>query len=1124
MAAVLFTQVRSLPLYGSSATGDAGLPGYWAGYRPGSRAGFAGTATLAQTWTDIGGTYLFLAAAPADFAMFSAALTDWLPEFSPAARPRFVWLENPGDPAAYWRATGWLARGVAGGGTVTWTTFGVSALALGDYRLVVAAGATLTLNESAQARAVLAAGAATFSGPGASCGSPGESAIGFQGGAVGAWAGQLTVPADGLPALGVELRYAVRRSVNPADPRLIPVSMPVLGTAAAELRIAATWDPLNPTVRGRTGLRFAAPSPAIAASLVTQRGYATTLTPVAPPAAPWPGGLMFCGWATRINAGGGSHDRYSLAPDGAFSLAVTPPVGDAPDFADELLLGLSGLESAQVRASGTLVVFDAGRPAFAPHACPEGPIPGDGTTLLTNAATTAWACVVPATAGQPGLFYYAQPRQSPLFTGAGSAVLSFQEVPAARLASYQAGDQGWPAAFPVGAYCGVPGASAAAARVLEQAALAPLRRRLITGHLPGLARAAAGPGTQSGADADVLAITPRGLAVTLAPDLSAITGVVLASLPGSTELRLALGSAATDFEAALFSSQMFFVVSNPVTFQRQVSCVPPFAVNLDGWRFRLHPGQWRTGTAPTLMIWKYASRSVQELAADTAAWGWPEVARDAAGSLEPTRRALEAVISAARLAQRHDPGSPEARFYREVITDPAWNGVLFLNAPVDLADLPADLRFAAAGLDPGRVLAHHVGFSQTPFDPATVPITLETTSVFGLIDYRDAAGLVPESNAPFAFRTARLSVRFANARLADFAAEAELSLNRLFGAPLIKQDPVRGNNLVLTGALQRSGGAPSYTFALSGQDSYNVLNGALTGAEITSVRVETLTSPAPDRVTASFALGGKLRFFAPDGFDVFGYGPAPAPAEGQPPVDGWLAFSQLILALDFPVSDPARQTWTVSEAGIGFDLASSVARPDSLVSCFPVAARAIIASPDLSPAGQPPSGVSPEDLGYPSVVTPLGQTPMTPPWYGLVLTLDLGGLGALAGGAGLTAEILAAWMAGASPGDMPVYVGLKLPGTPTSGGEFPLQGVLRLGFRGVSFSTYQQDGQRAYLLQLSRLTLSALGLSIPPGRLDVSLFGGPQGRSTGQLGWLAAYTDSGADDSGDFRRLARERR
>jgi hypothetical protein len=995
---------------------------------------------------------------------------------------------------------------------VAWTTWGVSGLTLGDYRLAIAAGTTLTLDEREPARAVLTAGAATFSGPGGTCGSPGESAIGFQGRAVGAWAGQLTVPADGLPALGVELRYAVRRSVNLADPRLVPVSMPILGTAAADLRIAATWDPLNPTVRGRTGLRFAAPSPAIAASLVTQRGYATTLTPVAPPAAPWPGGLMFCGWATRINAGGGSHDRYSLAPDGAFSLTATPAHSSGADFADELLLGLSGLESAQVRPSGTLVVFDAGRPSFAPHACPDGTVPGDGTTLLTDAATTAWACVLPATAGQPGLLYYAQPRQSPLFTGTGSAVMSFQEVPAARLASYEAGDQGWPATFPVGAYSGVARASAAAARVLEQAALAPLRRQLITGHLPGLDRAAADTDAPPGTGADVLAITPRGLAVTLAPDFSAITGVVLASLPGGAELRLAPRGAWTDFEAALFSTQLFFVVSSPVTFLQQVSCVPPFAVNLDGWRFRLDPGQWRAGPSPTLMIWKYASRSVEELVADTAAWGWQDVARDAEGSLKPTQKILKDVIAAARLSQQHDPGSTEAQFYREVIADPAWNGVLFLNAPVDLADLPADLRFAAAGLDPGRVLAHHVGFSQTPFDPATVPITLETTSVFGLIDYRDVAGLVPESSTPFAFRTARLSVRFANARLADFAAEAELSLNRLFGASLIKQDPVRGNNLVLTGALQRSAGAPAYTFALSGQNSYNVQNGALTGAEITSVRVETLTSPTPDRVTASFALGGKLRFFAPEGFDVFGYGPAPAPAQGKPPVDGWLAFSQLVLALDFPVSDPSRQAWTVSETGVGFDLASSAARPDSLMSCFPVAPRAIIASPDISPAGQPPSGVSPEDLGYPSIVTPLEQTPMTPPWYGLVLTLDLGGLGALAGGAGLTAEILAAWMVGTSPEDLPVYVGLKLPGTPTRGGEFPLQGVLRLGFRSVSFSTYQQDGKRAYLLQLSRLALSALGLSIPPGRLDVSLFGGPQGRSTGQLGWLAAYADPRADE------------
>jgi hypothetical protein len=97
---------------------------------------------------------------------------------------------------------------------------------------------------------------------------------------------------------------------------------------------------------------------------------------------------------------------------------------------------------------------------------------------------------------------------------------------------------------------------------------------------------------------------------------------------------------------------------------------------------------------------------------------------------------------------------------------------------------------------------------------------------------------------------------------------------------------------------------------------------------------------------------------------------------------------------------------------------------------------------------------------------------------------------------------------------MPVYLGLKLPGTTPREGSFPLQGILKLGFKSFSFSTYQQDGKLAYLLKMSRFALSVLGFSFPPGHLDISLFGGPQGRSTGQLGWLAAYTDPEAKGGG----------
>jgi hypothetical protein len=1123
MPTVQYTQVQALPLYASSASGDAGVPGYWAGYRPGTNAGLGATATLSQTWNDVGGTYLFLASTPTDLAAFATALTKWLPGFAPAGPPRFLWLKNPSDLSFSWQAVGWFARGVVSSGTASWTTFGISAFNLGVYRLQIVAGAVLTLNEQEPAQAVFAAGAATFFGPDGAFGPAGQSSIGFQGNAIGAWTGQLSVPANGLADLGVELRYAVRNSVNPADPRLVPVSMPVLGDAAGAMTLAARWDPLNPTLRGRTGLTFGTSPPAINGYFVSQRGYPTTLTPLSASPPLWPGGLMFCRCATRIDKTTDPRfDLYSLAPDGAYLLAVTPPTGDAAtNFTDELMLGLSGLETAQIAAGETLVVFNAGQAAFAPNVSPDETIPGDGTTLLTDdLATTAWVSVVPASPGQQGFFYYAQPRQSPLFTGGGSAVMNFQEVPANRLAGYHSGDSSPPRSFPVGIYSGVSSTSSAAARALEEAALAPRRRQLITGRLPGLEEAVG--------DVDVLAITPQGLVVNLAPDFSEITGVVIASLPDSDDPQLAFNNVGPDFEAALFANQLFFVVSNVTAFLASASCVLPFELDLDGWKFRLNPDHWRSGEAPTLMVWKYANRSLESLAADTACWGWQAAAEDDSGSLRPTWTILNAILLEARLADQKNPESPYARFYREVLAEPAWNGVLFLNAPVDLGDLPPALRFVAAGIDPERFYAHHVGVSLTPFDPTTVPITLKKTNVFGLIDYVDPVELVPESNVAFHFKTMGLMARFANAHLADFSSIVEISLNRLFAAPLMKEEPLHGNNLIISGTMQKSGGAPAYAFSLTGENHYRALNTALTGIEISSVTIQTLANPLPGRIATNFALGGKLRFFAPTGFDMFGYGPAPAQTEGQEPFDGWLTFSQMALTMDFSIDAPKIQVWTVNETGIGFDLANSVARPDSLVACFPVTASAIVASPNLSKPDERPSGVSPEEMGYPSISAPLDQVLVVPPWYGLVLTLDLGTLGALAGAAGLKAEILAAWMVGPNDASLPVYIGLKLPGTPTRGGSLPLQGVLKLGFKSFVFSTYQQEGKPAYLLRMSRFALSVLGFSFPPGNLDISLFGGPQGRSTGQLGWLAAYVDPDADKDSDSapqsKRRARRKR
>jgi len=1103
---VQFSQVDPRGLYASSASGDAGVPGYWAGFWAPAVAGLGPTASVSATWNTAGGTYLFVATTPTSLTAFYDALTAWFPSIPPVGQPRFVWLENPEDPWPYWRVTAWYA---AAGGTPTartWTTFGLSTIRLGAYTMEVASGSALTLTDGTVPVVSLPSGSCRFYALSGAFTPTGTPTIAFASSTIGTLATVIPVSGQDLGALGVELRYAIRRSVNPNDPRLSPISMPVMTTLAQATTLAMLWDPLNPFARGRTEFRFATGA-SIAASFVTQRGYATTLATTTVAAPLWQGGLMFTRCATRIDgvSNPGGTDLYSLAPDGAFQLQVVPPQGGAgAGLVDQLMLGQSGLETAQLSQTATLVLFTAGNNAFAQTVALDGTLAtgGNGVTgttppLLTDLATTSWVSVMPASTSDAGLLYYAQPRQSPLFTSGGGGAMPFQQVPAARFAAHPTTSQSLPANFPVGVYAGVASNQIDAARALETAALAPLRRSQIV----------AGTGNSlAEVSTDVLAITPQGLVVEVDTGQSSVTEVIIASLPGTDTPTLALADPKQDFLAGLFANQLFFVVSNPTVLTNQATCVPPFSLDLDGWTFSLDPSLWRTGDNPTLMLWKYANRSIEDLAANPAGWGWPQAAADSKGSLAPTALLLNAIIAEAKRAATSQPDGLFANFYNNVLADSGWNGVLFLNAPIGLGTLPASLKFLSAGIDQSKFFAHHVGVGQTPFDPATTPITLKQSSVFGLIDYNDPVDLVPSSSKPFVFKTLQLTAQFANAHLAAFSTQVELSLNQLFGSPLAKKNAVNGNNLVVSGTLQTSGGSPAYAFALTGENKYSARNAVLLSVEITSLRIETQSTPlSANQISTNFVLGGKMRFIELAGFDLYSYGPTTTSA--GVPFDGYLIFNQLALTMDFLLTAPNDQLWSANETGINFDVANSVPRPDSLVNCFPVAARSLVASPNLTPLADTPTGVSPEDLGYLSIAAPIDQVPMTPTWYGLTLALDLGSLGALVGGVGIKAEILAAWQVGIDYSEPSLYLGLKLPGTTPRAGSFPLQGILKLGFQSFIFSTYQQNGKRAYLLRLSRFGLSVLGFHFPPGNLDISLFGGPDGRSRGQLGWLAAYVD-----------------
>jgi hypothetical protein len=552
-------------------------------------------------------------------------------------------------------------------------------------------------------------------------------------------------------------------------------------------------------------------------------------------------------------------------------------------------------------------------------------------------------------------------------------------------------------------------------------------------------------------------------------------------------------------------------------------------VEMDGWAFQLSPRTWRTDAEnPTMMIAKFCDRSLIELANDSSSWNWSEAATlpgswnlpavldPSSGwtypgttnpnpvSLEQTQTTLLNILNAAGAA---DAPAPLRIFYDTVANDPNWNGFLFLNAPVAIGEFPDDLKFLTAGIDLTKFYAHHIGFSQTPFTVENGNPQLEQTAAFGLIDYEDKQDLYSDETIAFGFKTMSLRARFANAALVDFSAQVELMLNQLLGSVLSKTDAARGNNLIIDGSYQRTGGAPSYAFTLTGQNLFNANDSAITSVEVLSVQLVNGGNPGSANVSTTFILTGNLRFVLYENFDLFSFG------SGEDNLDAFLRYSGLSIDMSFSMLTPAVQTFVVRESNTAFDMSNSVPRPSSLINNFPLTVTALVASPNLSAEGEKPTGLTPEEMGYVSISAPIDQTPMVPSWYGLVFTLDLGTFGALTGSVSFKIGILAAWSKGPpSQTSFPVYVGLKLPGISAIAGSFPLQGVLKLGFRSFQFETYTDNDRLAYLLRMRRFALSVLVWSFPPGNADIVLFGQP-GNPKGSLGWYAAYDDGKTNSS-----------
>jgi hypothetical protein len=1086
VAAPTFTRSSGQPLFFLPLTG---MPsGYGIAFLPDQNP--TGDAlTLSATWTTNPGLYLFLGEAISDQAVLVAAVRAYVG----MRAIRFLWIANPRSDVASWRAS------EIGVDTATQTVSPPASLSFRNFALAIGAGCTVGLNNASDALVITTASGATIdwlTGYGSNSLAAGNTVtIPFAGGVAGTLGFSIAVTEAQLAQLDPGCRYFYRNTGSPIPGAVASVRFPVMSLDAASIMLYANLDPVNPIHPARSVFNFlaspASTGPTIASGFRTVYGEKITLTPTSSTA--WPNGpaLVFAVAPSLEHAS--DADPYYTTFEGPFKLstetasAATGAVRPTSDVT-RMMCGYSGIEYTGLPSDSTnQLAFVSGQPAFAPVLRTTDVMsdvtPVTDTPPLTSLATTAW-CVLSSPPPTP-LQYFAQPHDSVLYQATPTtaatpeAFLYYLEVfagtfPAPALAN----------AVPMAPFGLLDPTEATHAVALETQVVSPYRRNRLAAILTP---------TESGpTTGDQRAATPQGLLLSLSENLAYWKLLTLAQANAGAQ-KLQLASITGGFKSALQSNQLFAVVSNWQEFTRRCSVVPPFNLTISDWTFDLAPESW--AAQRTIVLFKYsAGTTLDELTADSGTWAWPEAANgydDSTGNIATTQADLRSLFAAAKTAA-HTQG--EWVPFVEAITNPNWNGVLFLRAPLAATNFPDQLRGIAAGIDPARLYAHHVGISVAPVHNVNQQLTQEDASIFALIDYDDPVHLA-DTAVDYAFKVLGLTVLFRNSTMASFSSRIELAINKLFGSSTSQRTTAApGNNIILNGSYQSAGGTPAYVFVMSETSVYEVLGGTLDTIDITRAQLITLTptGATQDTVNTRFVLDGYLRFKRLSDFDAFSFGPL-LTSEGALIEDGYLFFSNLMIEMTFPAATPEQTSFRFNAGGLAFDLSRSVARGDSLFAHFPLQLTGLLqASPQTTP----------RDNGFIPVGSPLPNSELNDPWFALTFDLTLGSAGALAGSLGLVVQLGVAWSN--SDSTPRTFVGLRLPGSGSSK-AFMLQGVIGLTYRAIEFTTQTSTHGVQYILRLRGIALRLFTLSFPPGQTDLYVFGDPSGGRSGVIGWYAAY-------------------
>ncbi|HYG82325.1 MAG TPA: hypothetical protein VD861_18150, partial [Pyrinomonadaceae bacterium] len=544
---------------------------------------------------------------------------------------------------------------------------------------------------------------------------------------------------------------------------------------------------------------------------------------------------------TSVAGNSGFTDQWDPALDASYTvlrgewqlgLAAGPP-GEA---VVDLMLGLSGVEYGKV-PNLSYMSFVPGGPSFAPFflgATATAPFPL--TSQYSGSeypVTTSWVYLLDAVPGPVGLGetaavhsaatgpaapfgYYSQPETAGLFTpDASDELLSVLELSAASFPPGATGVFGAPrAGFPAAPYAGVQpsgngGAeSAALYKRFETEILSTARSQAIlqmnanAGGPPRLAAFARGPAGAAGANAPApvptqSAVTPQGLLSTFSADYAVWERLLLAITQGGAQT-LSLANIRGQLQSALLTNQLFLVVSSFDLLEQ--FCDLEFGqLVINGWTFDLSSLESLKGTT---MILKFAERDLESLISDLSLWTMPS-----SFNSDP-RGTQQTLLQLVADAKQDLAGEPDLSYFVNTVLvgggPESWNGVLFLNCKVPPAEFPPELRALAAGIDADELRAHHLGVNLAPFQVEGGQITVQDSSIFGLILYDSPTDLVYQSD-PYDYKVRSLHVLFANSEVTGFSSSVELLVAELFGEKSSLTNSEHGDNIILNGVMQKHG-------------------------------------------------------------------------------------------------------------------------------------------------------------------------------------------------------------------------------------------------------------------------------------------------------------------------------